>query len=67
MMFPHEHMQFVVKREWHEKDEVTVYRWMCPYCFTEGANMEPWVEPQGPYFGIPIIDHIMSCDEVVGE
>lgn len=65
MTFPHEHMHFVVRTEWHDKDAVTVYRWMCPYCFAEGADMVPWVEPEGPYFGIPILDHIMSCDEVI--
>lgn len=65
MIHPHKHMEFLVKSEWHVKDEVTVYRWMCPYCHAEGANMYPYVEPEGPYFGIRIIDHIMSCDEVI--
>jgi hypothetical protein len=59
-MFPHEHIRYVVRREWHEG--VTVYRWLCPYCYAEGADMVEWVEPEGPYFGNPLIDHIMSCD-----
>lgn len=63
----HEHIHMHVRTEWHEKDQVTVRKWVCGVCYAEGADMAPWVEPEGAYFGIPIIDHIMSCDVIIKE
>lgn len=65
MIHPHQHMEVVYKTEWYPSYSSTGYRWICPYCLAEGLNMVKWVEPEGVYFGVPLIDHIMSCDEVV--
>ena len=60
----HKHAKMVVRREWYSRYNVSVQRWVCGACGAEGEDSIPWVEPEGMYFGIPVIDHIMSHDTI---